>query len=132
MAHGTWNVDVHGVLGLKKRKVNSMHELDIVPLKLHSVGCGINSQGMVYTMLGEDVKTKLTAYDWENGIHINDIEPDGDWMIALSAEDRRAINEMSASPTVSFILKSDFKINDPRYRPCYDCRGAHFCVKDGE
>ena len=24
MAHGTWNVDVHGVLGLKKRKVNRM------------------------------------------------------------------------------------------------------------
>ena len=105
MAHGTWNVDVHGVLGLKKRKVNSMHELDIVPLKLHSVGCGINSQGMVYTMLASDI----TPYDWKNGIHINDIEPDGDWMIALSAEDRRAINEMSASPTVSFILKIRFQ-----------------------
>ena len=38
-----------------------MNEFDSVPLRLHSVGCGIDSQGMVYPMLGEDVKTKLTA-----------------------------------------------------------------------
>ena len=78
-----------------------MNEFDSAPLRLHSVGCGIDSQGMVYPMLGEDVKTKLMKYDLENGNHVNDIEPDDDWMIALSAEDRRAINEMSG----------DFKIN---------------------
>ena len=75
--------------------MNKMNEFDSVPLRLTSVGCGINSQGMVYPMLGEDVKTKLTAYDWDNGIHINDIEPDGDWMIALSAEDRRAVTTIT-------------------------------------
>ena len=68
-----------------------MSEFDSVPITLMSVGCGIDSSGMVYPMFGWDVKTNLMSYDMENGTHINDIEPDGDWALALSEDDRHSI-----------------------------------------
>jgi len=74
-----------------------MNEYESVPLsliRLMSVGCGIDGQGMVYPMLGWDVKTKLMEYDLENRNHINDIEPDDDWMIALSEDDRRIVDQI--------------------------------------
>ena len=68
-----------------------MNEFDSVPLRLMSVGCGIDGDGMVYAMYGWDVRTKLMSYDMKNGTHIDDIEPDGEWMNALSDGDREAI-----------------------------------------
>ena len=68
-----------------------MNEFNSVPHRLMSVGCGIDGDGMVYAMYGWDAKTKLMTYDLENGTHIDDIEPDGDWMRALSDGDREAI-----------------------------------------
>jgi hypothetical protein len=62
---------------------------------LMSVGCGIDGHGMVYAMYGWDVKTKLMAYDMDNGTHIDDIEPDSDWMNALSDDDRQAIARLA-------------------------------------
>ncbi len=70
------------------------NEFDSVPHKLMSVGCGIDGDGMVYAMYGWDAKTKLMAYDMDNGTHIDNIEPDGDWMNALSADDRKTIGDM--------------------------------------
>ena len=71
-----------------------MSEFNSVPLRLTSVGCGIDGDGMVYAMYGWDVRTKLMTYDMEDGTHINDIEPDGDWMNALSDGDREIVSWM--------------------------------------
>tara|TARA_R100001594_G_scaffold132200_1_gene172287 strand:+ start:203 stop:457 length:255 start_codon:yes stop_codon:yes gene_type:complete len=71
-----------------------MSEFNSVPLRLSSVGCGIDGRGMVYPMLGWNVKTGLTSYDIDNGVHISDIEPDSDWTLALSDEDRNRIDEL--------------------------------------
>ena len=73
-----------------------MNEFDSVPHKLMSVGCGIDGDGMVYPMYGWDAKTKLMAYDMDNGTHIDDIDPDGEWMHALSDDDRKAIRRATA------------------------------------
>jgi hypothetical protein len=80
-----------------KEKGNNISEPNGVPLRLMSVGCGVDGTGMVYPMLGWDVKTKLMAYDMENGNHINDIEPDDDWTLALSEEDRNTVNQVKES-----------------------------------
>ena len=77
-------------------EANKCNEFCSVPLTLMSVGCGIDGHGMVYPMFGWDVKTKLMSYDMENGTHINDIEPDGDWALALSEDDRESIKIMLA------------------------------------
>ena len=71
-----------------------MSEFNSVPLRLTSVGCDIDGDGMVYAMYGWDVRTKLMTYDMEDGTHINDIEPDGDWMNALSDGDREIVSWM--------------------------------------
>jgi hypothetical protein len=71
-----------------------MTEFNCVPLRLLSVGCGIDSTGMVYPMLGWDVETKLMAYDLENGNHVNGIASDDDWMLALSEQDRNTVNQI--------------------------------------
>ena len=70
-----------------------MTEFNCVPLRLLSVGCGIDSTGMVYPMLGWDVKTKLMAYDLENGHPVTGIASDDDWMLALSQEDQNTVNQ---------------------------------------
>jgi hypothetical protein len=62
--------------------------------ELISVGCGVDDNGMLYPMLGRDDKTNLMTYDMENGSHINDIQPDDDWMLALSEEDRTIVNQI--------------------------------------
>ena len=50
---------------------------------LESVGTVITSDGMTYPMLREG------AYDSSNGVHLSDIESDGDWFNNLSDADRR-------------------------------------------
>ena len=71
-----------------------MSEFNSVPLRLSSVGCGIDGGGMVYQMLGWNVKTGLTSYDIDNGVHISDIELDSDWTLALSDMDRNRIDQL--------------------------------------
>jgi len=54
---------------------------------LESVGTVLDTDGMTYPMLAGG------GYDHDNGIHIDDIEPDGDWMTALSDVDRISVTE---------------------------------------
>ena len=51
-------------------------------INLESVGTGIDQDGMTYPML------ESGGYDYGNGIHLDDIEPDGDWMNALDEADK--------------------------------------------
>ena len=51
-------------------------------INLESVGAGVDSDGMTYPMLADG------GYDYGNGTHIDDIEPDGDWMLALDEADK--------------------------------------------
>ena len=56
-------------------------------INLESVGTGIDLDGMTYPML------ESGGYDYDNGIHLDDIEPDGDWMLALDEADQGAVDE---------------------------------------
>ena len=64
---------------------------------LESVGTMITSKGMTYPMLREG------AYDSSNGVHLSDIEPDGDWFNGLSDADRLIVgavrHSISPGPT---------------------------------
>jgi len=55
---------------------------------LESVGTMITSKGMTYPMLREG------AYDSSNGVHLSDIEPDGDWFNSLSDEDWATVRDI--------------------------------------
>jgi hypothetical protein len=50
-------------------------------INLESVSTGLDEDGMTYPMLSNG------GYDYGDGIHIDDIEPDGDWMLALDEAD---------------------------------------------
>jgi hypothetical protein len=59
-------------------------------INLESVGTGLDwLDGMTYPMLAEG------GYDYDNGIHLDDIERDGDWMLALSDADKIRISWVS-------------------------------------
>jgi hypothetical protein len=51
-------------------------------INLESVGTGLRKDGMTYIMLADG------GYDYDSGVHIDDIEPDGDWMQALDEADK--------------------------------------------
>ena len=56
---------------------------------LHSVGTMISTNGMTYPALKD--YGKLGAYDPDNGVHLSDIERDGDWWNGLDDYDRRIV-----------------------------------------
>lgn len=58
---------------------------------LESVGTGIDTEGMTYAMYENG------GYDYDNGIHVQDIELDGDWMNALSSEDKEVVRRIAPS-----------------------------------
>ena len=57
-------------------------------INLESVGTGLDKDGMTYPMLAEG------GYDYGNGIHLDDIERDGDWWSALSEIDEIRVHWM--------------------------------------
>ena len=65
--------------------------------KLESVGTLITSDGWTYPMMLDG------GYDSENGVHLRDIEPDGDWFMGLDDVDRRTVaavrHSISVGPT---------------------------------
>jgi len=52
---------------------------------LESVGTYLTVDGMTYPLLVDG------SYDTANGVHLLDIEPDGDWANSLSDEDRKIV-----------------------------------------
>jgi hypothetical protein len=60
-------------------------------INLESVGTGLDKDGMTYPML------EGGGYDYGNGIHLDDIEPDGDWMQALNEADKIRISWIEES-----------------------------------
>ena len=50
-------------------------------INLESVGTGLDSDGMTYPML------ESGGYDYGNGIHLDDIDPYGEWFLALTEAD---------------------------------------------
>ena len=58
-------------------------------INLESVGTGLDTDGMTYPML------ETGGYDYGNGIHLSDIEPDGDWMMGLSEADKIRLSWVS-------------------------------------
>lgn len=63
-------------------------------INLESVGTGIDTDGMTYTML------EGGGYDYGNAHHVADIEPDGDWMNALSTKDRQVVKQIQEGSDV--------------------------------
>ena len=56
-------------------------------INLESVGTGLSGRtGMTYPMLEKG------SYDYDNGIQLDDILLDGDWILALSHKDKCKIN----------------------------------------
>ena len=55
-------------------------------INLESVSTGMTNDGMTYPMLSDG------GYDYGNGIHIDNIEPDGEWMQALDEADKIRIS----------------------------------------
>jgi len=53
--------------------------------KLESVGTVITSRGWTYPMLTSG------GFDIENGVHLSDIEPDGDWFNGLTTVDKALV-----------------------------------------
>ena len=73
-------------LGVKKRK--KIMNL----IKLNSVGCVIDENGVTYPMLVDG------GYDEDGGFHVNDIENE-EWFDALSQEDIDTIEDILGNPT---------------------------------
>ena len=78
-------------------------------INLESVGTGLDPKdGMTYPMT-EPVwhgRNKYQEYDYWNGIHIDDIETDGDWVKALDYPDKIRVGWVSER------LKAHFGIED--------------------
>ena len=71
--YGTWNSD------------------GVMPLS--SVGSGICLETrVVFPAMAKYHPDSSEVYDWENGIYLHDIEPDGEWMNALSSKDRERVS----------------------------------------
>lgn len=73
-------------------------------INLESVGTGLDDDGMTYPM---SAPIKRGAhwhidYDRDNGIHIDDIELDGDWMASLDVGDKIRIGWVSERLRIHF------------------------------
>ena len=59
-------------------------------MELESVGTHMRADGWTYPMLVDDCNRYRGYAQWA-GVHLLDIEPDGDWMTALSDDDRKIV-----------------------------------------
>ena len=57
---------------------------------LESVGTYLKADGWTYPMLVDDCNRYCGYAQW-GGVHLRDIEPDGDWMRNLSDDDRQIV-----------------------------------------
>lgn len=77
-------------MGIKERS-NSLKDTDKMPgWNLESVGTHMRADGWTYPMLVDDCNRYRGYAQWA-GVHLLDIEPDGDWMTALSDDDRKIV-----------------------------------------
>jgi len=78
-------------------------KLRIHTYRLESVGTILTYDGMTYPMDDGTV-------DYDNliipGMHLRNIEPDGDWMTSLSVDDRKTVDSVMASPNYRATLRS--------------------------
>jgi len=61
----------------------------MVVYKLESVGSGIDRLGWTYAGLVDG------GYDMDSRVHLDDIEPDGDWFEGLSDKDRSVVEAIA-------------------------------------
>ena len=66
-----------------KKRTASLYMSWLGNVTLNSVGSIIAKDGMVYPLNWDD------SIDLDNGVHVNDIDPSGDWWNSLSWQDKQ-------------------------------------------